>query len=305
MDSKTQTPIKPAVYYVNLYDYAQNNPIMLVDMTGRSAELGSSYPGEYNPIDCKPRSTEKVAQFQLNAMKKYLQVVGVAQAKGLGLSGVEAERFMAAESNAISMTKKDGKFFLSVDEQLAKKGRGGHAISWVLERLQNLTQSRSMLRVVTANRIFVPYGEASGRTFPKIMGGSQPYIPVGIRTDSIKEGYAGRPLSSVGRTIVHELVIHAWREFNWPKEENMGSFKYSGHILLPDRKHFNWTDIEAEVLSHYEALYAPFPAIEMLFRKPGVKSPEKSELLDSYRRQLKEEREMLERAGGIMGTRLH
>ena len=282
----------------NLYVFVSNNPIIYKDLNGLWLELGHSYSGSFHRYEADPKNkvptktSKKVATQQLNAVKKYLQAAGAVQAKELNLSGKEFSTFMTAEANAITLVKRGNRYFMNVNMKKATKAKGGRQPSWIFKRLYHIAKSKALTRIVAAES---SYEGVSG--FTKGYGKQNPaysYVVVGIRTAPF-EGTKRRPLLGTGESIVHELVIHAWRNIHFKQPEtrfevNPHNFKHSSHFsashITGENTYpitHNWSDIEANILKYYREQYSSYSWVSVKHFYSDQKSITKSMIIKSYK----------------------
>jgi RHS repeat-associated protein len=292
---------------LNLYEYALDRPINFLDRSGTQAELGFYHEGNASRkvLDKKWGSitpNKQIATHQLNAIQEALKDVGAAQAQALGLKGAERERFVMAESKAISVVEMKGRFLLYVDLNAAMEGRGGRYVSWVLERLYHLTQSSWSVGVltgpdVTGSRVNIGATQGVRESLS---------VPTVSLVNTKRADYTKTPVRLLGETIIHELVIHAWRDAFFGlagKVDDWDYFNTSGHnhpihSLLTSTKEHNWPDIEADVLTWYSRQNKSASRIEESLRT-SYKYPKAS---------IKHRAEIMKyvkRAGGPMGRTLY
>lgn len=162
-------------------------------------------------------STE--AERQLSALQAMLSAIGQAQANFLGSV---PNRFANAESRALSKVQQDGKFVLRVDQSAAQSGRSPQRVSWVFRRLHEMASSEAEVRVSTQSQV-TAFLRAQGGTRPTFETYTLPgrgyfRLPGPVRLDNVSVATvhprtgANRTVLAIGRTLVHELVIHAWRD---------------------------------------------------------------------------------------------
>jgi RHS repeat-associated protein len=311
----------PIFENTNLYEYARNNPLIFSDSDGLSVDLGYHVKGVYNPFEEAKAAREnlkysiskskKTAMKQLYAIQAYLWKVGHSQAKALGLKGEERQRFIMAEWKAISIAQLNGNFYLYVDLNSAMEGRGGRWVSWVLERLYHLTQSQKTVRVITGPRALRGGAMGSTRSMEMVheeekLERSKVRLPISVisKTEP-NEFFKRRTPSAVGRTIVHELIIHAWRNVWFPsgRHRPWDCFTNPGHKgvthLNTYKELHSWPDIEADLLDYYEA---QDEAGKLLTETLRIKTYKLSAIEMRHEKKLSH---YINRAGGIMGKKLY
>jgi RHS repeat-associated protein len=297
--SSTSLWYSTSSYALSSYQYGNSNPTTYADPSGLSVELGYHFEQADRRSHTEARVSERTAHEQLRSIAIYLHAVGAAQAYELGLSGEEFRRFMEAESRAISVVEQDGRYLLQVDLDLARRGRGRPEVSWVLQRLYDLTSSSAVIRLSTGP---LANESALGETFPASAEGYSSEVFVVVR-----------PISEIGSrlefglTAVHELVIHAWRSVNFyqprssitqlPSDFEVAYHMYSGHSVVRRGSAHSWADVEADLLDEY--LFRYDPSLD-----PSRRTDLSREEMQWYEEHNRLLPELIGRAGGLMGNNL-
>jgi RHS repeat-associated protein len=296
---------------LNLFMFARNNPTRYYDPDGQSVELGYDTPGQFTDTETRRRTTIRsgTAREQLGQIQIFLRAVGVAQANALGLTGETAERFVEAESEAIGMEGSNGHYRLTINAMAAQQGRGGRDVSWVLQRLIELTQVAAINRVVSA-RTVTGAGALTGATYPlRMEEGVARSLATVVGTSRGETRNWSR--LEMGGTIVHELIVHAWREVNFPQPSEhvvrrtsqmvlARSATLSRHVHLEhagmqvlSRDLHGVADDEAHLLQYYQTRYSP-----QIFRRLNEIPPA---FQPAAYREMRHDVQGIERLGGVMG----
>jgi hypothetical protein len=198
-----------------------------------------------------------------------LLAVGNAQANHLN----RGTRFAETESRAVSANQQGGRWVLHFDRDVARRGRGPR-VSWVFRRLNELSTADAEVSPVL-RRYATPSRRAEGVTRPVpeayyIPGAGYFRLPGPYRSVDLAIGTrhartrARRSDLDIGRTLVHELVIHAWRDVffyqprPWSQDPPPSRGSGSAHRdhahttgAATDGMQHNYPDAEADLLDHY------------------------------------------------------
>jgi hypothetical protein len=200
----------------------------------------------------------------VNAIQTMMSAIGRADAKVHRLNSPDAE------ARAISWRLAQGVYYLSVNLAEARSARGRRT-SWVLERLNELEHSPASVtaQLPTESSSYV---RSFGGTQPDPQGYTVPGRghfrlpgPFGLVTIAVATIHPRtrmpRGAIDIGRTLIHELVIHAWREVSYYQRavggvgpENLNPMSQSIHSDRPHavgRGSHNLADYEADLIDYY------------------------------------------------------
>jgi len=204
-----------------------------------------------------------------DAIKAMLKAVGAAQSNHLHAS----PDFHQAEARIISVREVKGRWILHIEGRVARQRRGG-SVSWVLLRLIEVAEAEAEVSPTLRPQVS-PSGRATGVTLPKpisyyIPGAGSfrlpgPYNYVDIPVATVHPlTHESRSILAIGRSLVHELIIHAWRDilFYQPRPYSTdphaspgagSSHRDASHTTgrrSSGRQH-NYADAEADLLDYY------------------------------------------------------
>ncbi|MCB9595281.1 MAG: hypothetical protein H6719_21360 [Sandaracinaceae bacterium] len=208
-----------------------------------------------------------LARRQANAIVAFLVAIGRAQRDAVG----RGLRFALAEGDAV--TAVDGR--LHIDEGLARAGRGAVGLSWTFLRLYELVESDAVVRPrLTAS---IARGGAYGVTRPDFGGHAVPgrtyaYLPAPAssvevtvatsrRRSASSPSWVPRTSLDIGRTLIHELCVHAWRDVSFYQPPPGGGLpgrpaqesrhRAAEHAMARPGTPHNLADAEGDLIDHY------------------------------------------------------
>mgnify|MGYP001206665716 CR=1 FL=1 len=215
-----------------------------------------------------------LAEHQTLSLRAFMLAVGRAQASVLS----EGFSFAEAEANSITLQTQnvdgDATSTLQIDDSAAITQRGRHGASWVYARLVELVASTARVRCSLVP--LVGRGLAHGVTRANFGGHALPgrryvrlpgpvaEVDVLVGAQRRRRGVvSSRDPLDIGRTLVHELVIHAWRDVSFyqpapvPGQHRAEVREDSGHRAAPHsaaaptgRLH-NYADAEGDLIDLY------------------------------------------------------
>jgi hypothetical protein len=208
------------------------------------------------------------ARRQLAAIQAMMDAIGQAQGNHLG--SVQRS-FSRAESRALSLVQRGDGFILGVDLGVAQAGRSPHRVSWVFRRLHEMASSQAAVRVATQRQV-TSFLRADGGTRPRfedyILPGRGSFrLPGPVRTVDVSVATVhpltgvDRTLLDMGRTLVHELVVHAWRDISFyqralgtdqPRADPATTSEHRDYPHFPGSMGpHNLADAEADLIDYY------------------------------------------------------
>lgn len=331
---------------INIYSYTSGKPILQIDRQGNEGiELGfhrDAYLGQRREVT----RSEEVAREQYSAISKYIQAVGLSEGRELGLTGEELRTFSMAESNSLSLEERNGRFFLAVNLESASDNRGEHSLSWVLLRLADLANAtRIHVSVLTGHnpvnggrtypdsRLILSEDEQNTQFFGDLttpLESDDRYrtlseeTVVAARTHSIMRGRPRFSRTRIGETLVHELVIHAWRDAFFPQltreafdrlsDDAMASLasnpEYTGHMGAQFLESgggptFSAADVESKLLDEHLQGVVPRRTLRDIYQlRDQIHDWSNVQRAMHQNDQSFPIEIMLQRAGGMLGRRI-
>jgi len=241
-----------------------------------------------------------IAQSQIRDMQAYMRLVGEAQADALGLQGDLRSRFIEAEASSISSIQDEGgRIFLQVNIEQAQRTRqavleaaastanaGAQSlimsmlrgpaemqVSWFLPRLHELSSSSEFTLEIWSGQLAQGGNIGRGTMDPnsRVQEPDAPFhyrrglVYLEIRpTERQERATTHRPPTyeeAHGEVLVHEMVVHSWRQFRFGQLINpfhRGSSHWDpGHTGLQEAvrqgplEGHSLVDVEADLLSYY------------------------------------------------------
>ena len=187
---------------------------------------------EKQVADFEYRLRWKVANSQLSAMRVYLYYVGKFFATQLIRSGEvfkgydlanyvnsECQSLRLGEERAMRGVGHGPKKYISrpyptllVDLNKARRDKRGHSVSWIFQRLYELSESRVFVQVWDAAHTQKGVGaETKYESQVNLDEHFEKVDYIWIRVFYQDPLNPTAPLDQRGETYVHELIIHAWR----------------------------------------------------------------------------------------------
>jgi hypothetical protein len=204
------------------------------------------------------------AELHLAALKEMMHAIGRAQAAHLA---IRRASFSAAESTSMSIASARSRPVLGLALESARRDRAPHQISWVLRRIHDLVSAPADVQLSTRPRVaalLLAYGATHPRYESYVLPGRGyfrlpgPVRVVGVIAAEVHPTtQANRTHLDIGRTLIHELVVHAWREVFLPGAGLPGAHPATSsihqarpHIPSPTTGH-NLADAEADLIDYY------------------------------------------------------
>jgi hypothetical protein len=189
----------------------------------------------------------------------FLYLLGRFEAEML-LPGIQPIAFVTAESSAVTTVNYNGFVILQMDRDRARAGRAPFGPSWAFERLHWLSTSSTVVEVWEWD--LVSLGEQG-------IAGSTQRDPASIHDGRVGRFYVNvdtldpqrraPSLDQVGETVVHELVLHVYREARYgvgrrhqPYVEgspNHASYPFHSPVQANEGAAHAPADLEADLLA--------------------------------------------------------